>query len=246
MKSSSSNTISLIIPCYNEWSRLADLVRHVFSVFDNKVQIIVSDQSQDQIISDSLEKYKNNLNSQQSQNFIYTKSPGSCRAETLNYGAGFANGDILLFLHADNQLPIEAKRELEEIDLVEYIGWCFQEFAHPNMTLVWLLEVYWNRHTRRTLQFFGANAMWIKKDVFHELWWFAKMRLFEDVDLNDKMRTYVREYKKKLYISPYITLISSRKFKERGFWSVFFLQIKLIIKYRLGLYTDEFEKEYYR
>jgi len=40
----------------------------------------------------------------------------------MNQGANFATGDIVLFLHADNQLPIQAYEELKRIDLHMYCG----------------------------------------------------------------------------------------------------------------------------
>lgn len=234
------NSISVIISCYNEWSRIADLIHHVFSVFRNEVQIIVSDQSQDQIINNSLEIYKNN------QNFIYTKSPWNCRAETMNHGASLATGDILLFLHADNQLPIQANHELRNLDLDKYVWWWFLKLYSPFTFRTSIMTTFWNLRRITSKQFFGDNAMRCSRKIFQELWCFPKMKLFEDVKFSQMMSDYALLHKKDIYVSSYPTVTSARKYIEWWFCRVFRLQTKLQVLYRLGLYKDNFQKEYYK
>lgn len=240
-----NNTISVVIPCYNEWSRIADLIHHVFSVFHNEVQIIVSDQSYDQIILDSLEKFKNNTLKEVSQNIIYTKSPWNCRAETMNHGASLATGDIVLFLHADNQLPIQVNQELRNIDLDKYVGWWFLKLYSPITFWTSIMTAFWNLRRVKSKQFFGDNAMWCAKKVFNKLWWFPRMKLFEDVKFSQMMLDYALSHKKDTYVSRYPTITSSRKYIEWWFWKVFLMQMKLQFLYKIGLYSDKFQKEYY-
>ncbi len=232
------NAISVIIPCYNEWARIADLVHHVFSVFHNEVQVIVSDQSSDQIIFHSLEHIE-------SDNFIYTKSPWNCRAETMNHGAWFATGDIVLFLHADNQLPIQAHEGLRNLDLHRYIWWWFLKLYSPFTFWTSIMTTFRNIRRIKSKQFFGDNAMRCSRKVFENLWWFPKMKLFEDVKFSQMMSDYAFLHKKEIYVSLYTTVTSSRKYREQGFWKTFLMQMKLQILYKLGLYKDDFENEYY-
>lgn len=241
-----SNTVSVIIPCYNEWARVADLVHHVFSVFHNEVQVIVSDQSKDQIIFSSLEYYFNNHNLHMMKDFIYTKSFGHCRAETMNQGANFATGDIVLFLHADNQLPIQAYEELKRIDLHMYCGWWFLKLYSPITFWTSIMTTFWNMRRMRSKQFFWDNAIWCSRKVFESLWWFPKMKLFEDVKFSQMMSDYAFSHKKGIFVSNYPTITSSRKYIEWWFRTIFRIQMKLQILYKLGLYTDEFQNEYYK
>ncbi len=233
------NKVSVIIPCYNEWTYVSDLVHHVFSVFHNEVQVIVSDQSKDQIIFLSLEHLKNN-------NFIYTKSPWDCRAETMNHGAGFATGDIVLFLHADNQLPIQANEELKHIELHMYCGWWFLKLYSPITFWTSIMTIFWNKRRMRSKQFFGDNAIWCSRKVFESLWWFPKMKLFEDVKFSQMMSDYAFSHKKAIFVSNYPTITSSRKYIEWWFRTIFRIQMKLQILYKLGLYKDEFQNDYYK
>lgn len=235
------NSISVIIPCYNEWTRVTDLVRHVFSIFDDDVQVIVSDQSGDQLISNSLEEYRNN------QNFIYTKSPWSCRAETMNHGARYASADILLFLHADNQLPLEVNKELKDVDLGSYTWGGFLKLYSPFTFWTSIMTSLWNQKRKNSRQFFGDNAMRCERTTFGVLWWYKSMKLFEDVDFSKRILEYALSCGKDIYVSQYPTITSSRKYAEKGFWKIFFLQTKLQILYKLGLYNDtKFHHKYYK
>lgn len=235
-----TNSISVVIPCYNEWTRVGELVYHVLSIFQHEVQVIISDQSNDQIIFHSLKHYKDN------QNIIYTKSTGDCRAETMNHGASLASWDILLFLHADNQLPIQANTELKHIDLSHYIWWWFLKLYSPFTFWTNMMTTFWNIKRVRSKQFFGDNAMWCSKKVFEELWWFPRMKLFEDVAFSKTLLDYTKWNNKDIYVSLYPTITSSRKYSQWWFRRVFWLQTKLQILYKLGLYNDNFQQKYYQ
>lgn len=241
-----NSLISVIIPCYNEWTHVVGLVHHVFSVFHNEVQVIVSDQSKDQIIFHSLEEYKGNILKDTGHNLIYTKSPWNCRAETMNHGAGFATGDIVLFLHADNQLPIQAYEELKSIDLAQYIWWGFLKLYSPFTFWTTIMTAFWNMRRMRSKQFFGDNAIWCSRTVFESLWWFPKMKLFEDVKFSQMMSDYAFSHKKAIFVSNYPTITSSRKYIEWWFRTIFRIQMKLQILYKLGFYKDDFQNDYYK
>lgn len=233
------NKISVVIPCYNEWARLVVLVDHVFSLFHHEVQIIICDQSQDQIIVHSLEKYKDN------QNLIYTRSPWNCRAETMNHGAQFATGDILLFLHADTQLSNGIVQELECLDIAHYCAWWFLKFYSPYGFWTSVMTTIRNERRKRSKLFFGDNAMRCVRKVFEELGWYAKMKLFEDVEFSTRIRDYAEKNDKAIFVSSIPVITSARKYIQQWFWHTLYLQTKLQIKYKLGLYSDDFEKQYY-
>ena len=112
------NTITVIIPCFREKpEKVRSLVDHVLTVFHNDVQVIVSDQSHDEGLQNLIDQYHPT-----DHRVVYTPSPGSCRAHTMNHGASFATGDILVFLHADNTLPLQAYDELSMLELTQYSG----------------------------------------------------------------------------------------------------------------------------
>ncbi len=96
--------ISIIIPTYNEAENIGELLQQLMQVpaSETKVEIIVVDgESSDRtplIIAEYIAEYVTNC----PVKFIST-SPG--RANQMNQGAKAAQGEILLFLHADSHLP---------------------------------------------------------------------------------------------------------------------------------------------
>lgn len=89
-------TISVIIPCYNEESRVTDAVCSALSD-DFVTEVIVSDGgSSDQSLARVLALM---------QDRVRILQGGSSRASCQNAAAEVAVGEVLLFLHADSVLP---------------------------------------------------------------------------------------------------------------------------------------------
>ncbi len=234
-----NNNISVIIPCYNEWAIVWELVRHVLAIFDNQVEIIISDQSSTDEIFTSCKSY---LNSQ----VVWTKSPGNCRSATMNHWANFATGDLLVFLHADTQLPIEAKHELTSLDLKKYIGWGFMKVYSPYTFWTSIMTTLLNWIRIYSKQFFGDNVIFCSRSVFLELWWYSTIKLFEDVERSKRVSEYAKKHHQQIYVCEYPVITSSRKYIVWWFWNVFFQQMKLQIKYKFWLFDDTvFFSEYY-
>ncbi len=234
------NSISIIIPCFQESpDKIAHLTEHLLSVFHHQAQIIISDQSHDDRIAQLINKLNDT-------NIIYTSSPWNSRAQTMNHGAQYATGDLLLFLHADNTLPVQAHNELTTLDLTQYCGGGFLKYFAPVTFWTSVMSTWRNSWRRRSKKFFGDNSIFCSKKVWKEIWWYADMQLFEDVDFSDRLSKYAHTHHLQVYVSPYPTITSSRKYTTHGFWRVFWLQTKLIVLYKLSWYNDTtFVKAYY-
>jgi glycosyltransferase involved in cell wall biosynthesis len=234
------NSISVIIPCYNEWSRVWELVRHILSIFENQIEIIISDQSSTDEIFMSCKMYLNT-------SVLWKKSPGTCRAQTMNYWASFATGDLYVFLHADTQLPLQAKNELERLELNTYLGGWFLKLYGPFTFWTSVMTIVWNQRRKKTKQFFWDNAIFCSKEIFEKLWWYANMKLFEDVDFSKRLFDFALQEKKDIFVCLYPVITSARKYIQQGFWKVLFLQMKLQLKYKLGLFDGvSFAREYWK
>ena len=87
---STSPTLSIIIPTYHEWDAIEPLLVSL-AQFMPDAQVIISDGSSDALTKKVAEKY----------GAQYLSHSASSRPASMNYGAWYATGEWLLFLHAD-------------------------------------------------------------------------------------------------------------------------------------------------
>jgi len=133
------------------------------------------------------------------------------RAIQMNLGAKTARGEILLFLHADTRLPVNAEElVLRAIDRGA-IGGCFEtvfDGAHP----LYRLGDFWRNLRARCLgEFFGDQSIFIRRDVFFRLNGYRELRVMEDYDLCLRMRRSGR-----LAYIPTRAVTSARRFAKDG------------------------------
>ncbi len=94
--------ISIIIPTLNEEKVLKKTIESVL-IQPNKLEIIISDGGSTDNTLNIAKKYAKIVNSKKG------------RGIQMNSGTKFANGDILLFLHADTILPKNATKKIKKI-----------------------------------------------------------------------------------------------------------------------------------
>ena len=93
---------SIIVPAFGEGDRINDLIEGLNRLdVDKNLEIIVVDGSQD----------KDTLGAIQCNPVIKVSSEKG-RAKQMNAGALIAKGEILIFLHADTELPIQALKKI--------------------------------------------------------------------------------------------------------------------------------------
>jgi glycosyltransferase involved in cell wall biosynthesis len=88
--------ISIIIPVLNEEKIIAGQIESLLLFTDEDIEVIAVDGGS----KDRTVEILSNID-----NITLLKSDKTGRAAQMNYGAGKANGNILLFLHADASLP---------------------------------------------------------------------------------------------------------------------------------------------
>ena len=111
------------------------------------------------------------------------------RAAQMNAGAASANGEILLFLHADCALPADADRLIFEALAGAAAGWGRFDIAidgrHPLLPLIaWSM----NRRSRLTGIATGDQAMFVRRDWFVAAGGFPGIALMEDIALSGALR----------------------------------------------------------
>lgn len=109
------------------------------------------------------------------------------RAAQMNAGARHAEGDALLFLHADTRLPPDADRLIEAALRERPWGRFDVRIEAPGR---WPAVVAWfmNRRSRLTGIATGDQAMFVRRDVFERLGGFAEIPLMEDIELSRRLK----------------------------------------------------------
>jgi len=111
------------------------------------------------------------------------------RATQMNAGATCANGEILLFLHADCALPADADRLIFAALAGAAAGWGRFDIEidgrHPLLPLIaWSM----NRRSRLTGIATGDQAMFVRRDWFAAAGRFPEIALMEDIALSGALR----------------------------------------------------------
>lgn len=255
--------ISVIIITLNEEKNLKKtiLAARESARFDSKNyiqhEIIVSDGGSDDKTIEIAEEYADKV-------VIGPKA----RYKHLNLGGKEANGDILVFLHADTILPKDGLLQLAYRlkQNPEILGGAFKKSWNwpSNVKLTrfiktcnYLLEGFGNWGVRLCKLFPGDNAIFVRKELFDELDGFSKMWILEGLDFTKKLRNYSKEledwpkfrrYKRKLaYIRPAV-LTSTRRFQKYGFirvwcsWAVIYFLWRLLKmpQYRIRLFFQKY------
>jgi rSAM/selenodomain-associated transferase 2 len=159
-------------------------------------------------------------------------SVGANRGRQMNQGARVATGEILLFLHADVQLPPQALGAIKQALANERTpGGCFQ-IRFPDGTTPSLNLVAWgiNLRTRLFRTATGDQAIFVRRHIFDEIGGYETFPLMEDVELfrRIKQRGRVAVLAEPVEISP-------RRWLKYGVWRTVLLMYLLRAGYWLGI-----------
>lgn len=161
------------------------------------------------------------------------------RALQMNAGAAAAVADVLVFLHADTELPagaIAAVRRAVEAGAL----WGF--FAvrlagrHP---LLRVIERMMNWRSHITGIATGDQAIFVQRHAFELLGGYAPIALMEDIDLCERLKWLGPPARLR---TPVVT--SSRRWETRGIWRTVLLMWWLRGLYALGVSPQRLARWY--
>ena len=146
-----------------------------------------------------------------------------------NAAAARAHGDVFLFLHADSQLPSDAKQRLERaLSNTCNVGGCFfVRFVERTPLSLRILAFGMNIRAVLLKRCFGDHALFIRRAVFEHVGGFPEWPLFEDYELVRRMKRAGR-----FGVIPSPVTISARRFLERGVWRT----VMLVFLLQTGFY----------
>jgi rSAM/selenodomain-associated transferase 2 len=212
--------ISIIIPVLNEEHALPATLQRLFSLAGEFELLVIDGGSTD----NTLELVKADRRIQ-----LHRATTG--RASQMNAGAGRAQGDWLLFLHADTLLPENALTALDQLPDTVLAGGFRHRFSGSHRGLQLISRLH-NFRCRCTRVFYGDQAMFIRKSLFTKLGGFPEEPFLEDLLFSEHIARVTTPH---LMDSHVVT--DSRKFEKSGIWLSLLRVILIQVSHELKLPT---------
>jgi len=227
---------STIVPVLHESDAINSLIEHLERLeHDAGREIIVVDGSPDR---DTIRAIDN----EEIIKLVSLKG----RARQMNAGASVAKGEILIFLHADTELPRDALTKIDSaMSRTYYVGGAFELDIKSERFRFKLLSRLASIRCHLTRIPYGDQAIFIKRDYFNTIGGYREMPLMEDVEL---MRR-IKRRGDKICILPDRVMTSPRRWEQEGFVYVNLRNAALFIMYLLGVSPEKlasFYKDTYR
>jgi rSAM/selenodomain-associated transferase 2 len=231
-----STRFSIVIPVLNESDGINSLIENIEGLTgDRGHEVIVVDGS----------PTKDTIRAIDNERIIKLISLKG-RAPQMNAGASVAKGEILIFLHADTELPQDALIKIDSVmALGRYIGGAFELGIDSEKMRFRMLARWASLRCRLTRIPYGDQAIFIERDYFNTLGGYKDIPLMEDVEL---MRR-IKRRGGKICILPEQLKTSPRRWEEEGFVYVNVRNAILFALYMLGVSPEKlvsFYKDTYK
>ena len=194
---------SIIVPAFHEGENINALIERLNRLdSDKNSEIIVADGAQE----------KDTLGAIHRNNVIKISSERG-RAKQMNAGASIARGEILIFLHADTELPIRALKKIHFLlERKEYVGGAFDLGIKSDKFIFKVIGKLSSWRSRLNRIPFGDQAIFIRKEYFSKIGGYKEIPLMEDVDL---MRC-IKKSGNKIWIFYDRVMTSPRRWEKEG------------------------------
>ncbi len=219
--------ISVIIPTLNEERAITPTLAHTATLgFD---ELIVVDGGSTDTTPARLESYRlSTQSSALSPVYWVTAPPG--RARQMNEGAKAGRGEVFLFLHADTQLPQNAKTVIDTVLAdQQVVGGRFDvQFDHSSM---WgtMISKTMNWRSRLSGLATGDQALFVRRSIFEQMGGFTDMPLMEDLEFSRRLKRKGRT----AALTATVTT-SFRRWEQQGPLQTIFLMWTLRFLYWVG------------
>ncbi|MFP4006508.1 MAG: TIGR04283 family arsenosugar biosynthesis glycosyltransferase [Spirulinaceae cyanobacterium] len=212
-------TISIIIPTLNEATQIVQTIQNAQT--GDGIEIIIVDAGSE----DNTIQYAQKLGV---KTFL---SPQPGRAAQMNFGATQATGDILLFLHADTQLPPHYDGLIRAaLAQPGVIAGAFQlGIDSPEMSLR-LVEKMVSWRSRFFQLPYGDQALFLTQETFKACGGFPDLPIMEDFE-------FVRRLKRqgKIVLVPASVSTSARRWQKLGVFKTTIINQIIVLGYFLGV-----------
>jgi rSAM/selenodomain-associated transferase 2 len=208
---------SVIVPVLNEEAVLEAHLSHLTKLCASQdYELLIVDGGSDDATISIAERYGQVLSSPRG------------RALQMNAGATVAQGDVLIFLHADTQLPSDAFTAIEQaLRSPQVVGGAFRICFNCDQWLYRLVAFTTNLRSRVRKLYTGDQAYFMRAISFRAVGGYPEQPLMEDLEIIKRLRTLG-----KVVLLPQYVTTSARRHEKIGL-----LRSVLLMWYLRTLYT---------
>ena len=213
---------SIIVPAFHEGENINALIESLKRLdSDQDREIIVVDGAQEKDTLGAIDR-----------NPVVKISCERGRAKQMNAGASIARGEILIFLHADTQLPTHAFKKIQSlVEQREYVGGAFGLGIKSDKFIFKAIARLASWRSRLNRVPFGDQAIFIRREYFNRIGGYREIPLMEDVEL---MRR-IKKSGDKIWIFDDRVMTSPRRWEKEGVAYCIFRNWALQALYLLGI-----------
>lgn len=233
MSQEKTPTVSVIVPVLNEAHQLDSLIDHILRIAGGEpVETILVDGSPD---GESIRAI--------SRGGVALLTSPAGRARQMNAGAAQANGDYLLFLHADTRLPPGAFRRIAEtLSDGRYAAGAFDlRYGTDRLSIRVVARVACLR-SRLTRIPYGDQAHFFRRDYFEALGGYADIPFLEDVEIMRRIKARGG----RIFILPDPVVTSARRQEKEGVLYCTLRNGAIVALYCMGMSPESLARFYRR
>lgn len=164
---------------------------------------------------------------------------GGGRAGQMNAGAAVARGEVLLFLHADTRLPVDAVSLVADALAGDRQWGRFDVRIAGRSRWLPLVAAMMNRRSRLTGIATGDQAIFVTRAAFAAVGGFPDLPLMEDIELSRKLKRLSRP----ACLTSCVTT-SGRRWEVQGVWRTILHMWHLRLRHFFGADPRQLARDY--
>ncbi|MEE9504812.1 MAG: TIGR04283 family arsenosugar biosynthesis glycosyltransferase [Thermodesulfobacteriota bacterium] len=224
-------TFSIIIPVLRESDKVNALIEHLYNQqTDEDYEIIIVEGSQTRETMSVV---------QHREVVVLLSEPG--RGRQMNAGAAVARGEILIFLHADTQIPVNALNRIGHLlKQKHYVGGAFDLAISSHKLVFKIIAKVASLRSRFTRIPYGDQIIFLRKDYFNKIGGYKEIPLMEDVELMQR----IKRQGDKISILTDKVVTSPRRWEKEG---IIFCTLRnwiILTLYMIGISPSKLAKYY--
>lgn len=162
------------------------------------------------------------------------------RARQMNQGAAQTDADVLVFLHADTQLPDQSVALITQTIANGYAWGRFDVAFDSAKPIFKLIALMMNWRSRLTGIATGDQAIFMTRQVFQQVGGFPEIALMEDVAISASLKNIGHP---SCLSAKVVT--SARRWQTQGIFRTIILMWRLRLAFFLGVEPDDLAIHYY-
>ena len=223
-------SVSIIIPVLNEEETLLSNLNSLQILRSNQCEIIVVDGGSTDRSVEIARPLVDKL--------LVT---GRGRSLQMNFGAEKSRGEILVFLHADSRISMDAISQLLEDtrSLNDFWGWFRLTFDNSSSAFL-LISAFMRLRSKITKVCTGDQTLFISSRLFKRIGGFPGIPIMEDVAISKILRACIPPI-----ILKNNTLSSTRRWEQQGVCKTVIFMWHLRLLYWFGVSPHKLVRKYY-